>query len=143
MQRGPLALSVPGLALLLLAAAVPVTSPAQVQTPVSRIGVPVALSVDPASVKQGDESQTILKTVVTLQAPSPEFFVCEVRSEDKRKIACNDIIFKKGDTEGIGTATVNWSQIEADGSITISARNVETPDVVVSFSVNLQVRSAE
>jgi hypothetical protein len=105
-----------------------------------REGVPVTLSVDPGSIKQGDDLDSILKTVVTLQAPSPEYFVCEVRSENKSKISCSSIIFKKGDTEGVGLATVHWAQIGSDTRIVLTARNVETPDVIVSCNVDLQVK---
>jgi hypothetical protein len=107
------------------------------------VGVPISLSVDPASVKQGDDAETVLKTLVTLQGPSPDYFICEVRSDERGKITCSDIIFKKGDTDGVGIATVHWSQVEGDDQIKITARNVETPDVVVSFTVNLQVRTTE
>jgi hypothetical protein len=139
MRRGLLPFPAAGLALLLpvlcLTPAAPVHG--------GEVGVPISLTVDPASIKQGDDSETFLKTIVTLQGPSPEYFICEVRSEDKRKIACSDIIIKKGDTGGVGIATVKWSEIEADGPIKITARNVETPDVVVSFTVTLQVRTTE
>jgi hypothetical protein len=106
------------------------------------VGVPVTLSVTPASVKQGDQEEAILKTVVTLQGPSPDYFICEVRSEDKRKVSCTDIIFKKGDTEGVGLATVFWSRIDDDCKVKITARNIETPDTVVSFTISLQVKEA-
>jgi hypothetical protein len=107
------------------------------------VGVPISLSVNPASIKQGDDAETLLKTVVTLQGPSPDYFICEVRSDERGKISCSDIIFKKGDTSGVGIATVHWSQIEGDDQIKVTARNVEAPDVVVSFTVNLQVRTNE
>ena len=107
------------------------------------VGVPISLSVNPGTVKQGDDGETVLKTVVTLQGPSPEYFVCEVRCDERGKISCSDIIFKKGDTQGIGIATVHWPEIEDDDQVKVTARNVEAPEVIVSFTVNLQVRTAE
>jgi hypothetical protein len=139
MRHGTFAHPAAGLALLMFAFCLAPAAPIQA----GAVGVPVSLSVDPASVKQGDDAQSILKIVVTLEAPSPEYFICEVRSDDRSKISCSDIIFKKGDLSGVGLATVNWSQIDADCRVKITARNVETPDVIVSYTVNLQVRTNE
>jgi hypothetical protein len=135
MRRGPCSLpSALLLALVLLPAGL---------VHADHVGVPISLTVAPASVKQGDDAETLLKTTVTLQGPSPEYFICEIRSDQRGKVTCSDIIFKKGDTQGIGNAVVHWSQVVADDQVKITARNVETPDVVVSFTVNLQVRTTE
>jgi hypothetical protein len=139
MRHGTFVLPAAGIALLSLVFCLATAAPLRAGS----VGVPVTLSVDPASVKQGDDAQSILKVIVTLQGPSPDYFICAVRSEDKRKISCSDIIFKKGDLNGVSVATVNWSQIDSDSRIEITARNVEAPDVVVSFTVNLQVRTNE
>lgn len=104
------------------------------------VGVPVSLSIDPATITQGDERRTVVKTTVTLEAPSPNYFICEVRSQDRQKLECTSIIFKKGDTEGTGTATVYWPNVEVDATVKVTAFNVDTPDTVVSFTVNLAVK---
>jgi len=104
------------------------------------VAVPISLSIDPAVVLQGDDQRTVLKTTVTLQAPSPGYFICEVRSKEKRKLECTSIIFKKGDTEGQGVATIYWDNVKTDSTVKVSAFNVDTPDTVVSFTVKLQVK---
>ncbi len=103
-------------------------------------GVPISLAIEPGTVKQGDDGRTYLKTTVTLQAPSPTYFICEVRSQDKHKLECSTIIFKKGDLQGKGYATVFWSGVSDDTSVKVKAFNVEAPDVAVSFTVQLQVK---
>jgi hypothetical protein len=104
-------------------------------------GVPISLSIDPATITQGDESRTVIKTTVKLAAPSPDYFICEVRSEDRQKVACTSIIFKKGDTEGTGTATIDWTHVAVDSAVKITAFNVATPDTTVTMTVNLVVKT--
>ena len=120
-------------ALLLLAAARAGASPPP---------VPAGLEVDPGMVTQGDGPKTTLKTVVRLPWASPGYFICEIRSP-KRAITCTTIIFKKGDVEGEGSATVDWSQVTIDTEVKLSAFNVEAPDKTVYFTVKLHKKPDE
>ena len=103
--------------------------------------VPLQLTVDPATIREGADDKVTLKTVVTLQSPSPRFFICQVRSEDRNLISCTDIIFRKGDTVQTGSASFSWSNITADCEIKIAAFNIETPDTISWFTVSLRKKT--
>jgi hypothetical protein len=101
-------------------------------------GVPVKLFITPGTVQELDATRTTVKVRVVLAVPAPCYFVCELRSSDKRQLSLADIIFKKGDTEGVGTGTVDWSEVSADGSIKVLAFSTDAPDRTVEAIVQLQ-----
>jgi hypothetical protein len=77
-------------------------------------GVPAAFSIEPATLRQGDKDVTTVLATVTLQSPSPTFFVCALRSADKQKIDFATIIFRKGQTTGEAPGYVHWHSILKD-----------------------------
>ncbi len=101
-------------------------------------GVPVKLVITPSTVQEADATRTTVKVHVTLRAPAPCYFICELRSSDRRQLSLTDIIFKKGDTEGASTGTVDWSEVAADGSIKVLAFSADAPDQTVAATVLLQ-----
>jgi hypothetical protein len=103
-------------------------------------GVVAGLSIEPATVQQGDPDTTVVLTRVTLQAPSPDFFICQVRS-DNHDVTCSSIIFKKGDTEATGKATINWANLQTDTQVILSAFNIESPDKEASATLRLQTKA--
>jgi hypothetical protein len=105
-------------------------------------GVLVGLSAEPSTIKQGDALKTTIKTKVTLQAPSPNYFICEVRSP-KRALACTSLVFKKGDTEATGTGAIDWTRVLLDTTVKISAFNVNTPQKTIYFTIKLQPKPAD
>jgi hypothetical protein len=101
-------------------------------------GQPIELVVIPAVVKQGDQVTTTVKTEVTLRSPAPCYFICEVRSSDKGQLDCKDIIFRKGDLTGSGTATIDWDEVTESTTVEVSAFSVDAPDKAVRIKVTLQ-----
>ena len=89
--------------------------------------VPGKLMVDPSVVKEGAQSVTVIQTVVVLRAPAKDYFICEVRSPDRRRIDTTSIIIKKGDKGGVGKAFINWKHVPLDTKIRLTAFNVQQP----------------
>jgi hypothetical protein len=106
-------------------------------------GVPIKLVITPSTVKEADATRATVKVLVVLRSPAPCYFICELRSSDRRQLSLTDIIFRKGDTEGFGAGTVDWSEVPADGSIQVLAFSTDAPDQTVSASVLLQRKQEE
>ena len=109
----------------------------------SGTGVPLELLIVPNVIEQGEDSTSPITTQVTLRAPSPCYFICEVRSADSRQLECRDIIFRKGDTIGSGTGTVDWSEVTETTTLRVSAFSVDAPDKAVTIKVTLQRKDDE
>jgi len=101
-------------------------------------GTPLSLAIDPATVRQTSEKATsTTRATVLLQEPSPDFFICVLRSDDKKKIVFPTIIFRKGDTKGSSEGLVQWKAVLRECRIRISAYNAESPDRKLTFTVTL------
>jgi len=100
-------------------------------------GVPLKLVIIPSSIQEEDATRATVKVRVTLRAPAPCYFICELRSSDRRQLSLADIIFRKGDIEGVGTGTIDWSEVPADGSIKVQAFSTDAPDQKVEATVAL------
>jgi hypothetical protein len=101
-------------------------------------GVPVAFTVDPATIRERDRDTSEVQALVTLSEPSPTFFVCRIRSFDSDKIAFSTIIFKKGDIQGKSRGIVHWKAVYKDCRVRLSAFNTDAPDRQLSFTVALK-----
>jgi hypothetical protein len=101
-------------------------------------GTPLSLTIDPATIRQKSEkmTSTTLATVL-LQEPSPDFFICILRSDDKEKIVFPTIVFRKGDTKGSSEGRVQWKAVLRECRVRISAYNAESPDRKMTFTVTL------
>ena len=100
-------------------------------------GLPAGLIVTPAIVDQGEDATSTIKAQVSLRTPSPCYFICEVRSADREQLLFKDIIFKKGDTVGSGTGTIDWSQVSGPVTLEVSAFSIDAPDKAVTVEVTL------
>lgn len=106
-------------------------------------GVPAAFSIEPATLRQGDKDVTTVLATVTLQSPSPAFFVCALRSADKQKIDFATIIFRKGQTTGEAPGYVHWHSILKDVRVRVTAYSTDAPDRQLAFTVLLKPKPAE
>jgi hypothetical protein len=106
-------------------------------------GVPVLFTIDPATIRQRDKETTEVAVAVTLQTPSPSFFVCEIRSMDKNKINFTNIVFRKGDTQGKSQGLVRWKTVRTDCRVRVCAFSVDAPDQQLWFTVALKPKAVE
>lgn len=106
-------------------------------------GVPATLTLDPASVRQRDKDTTPVAATVTLESPSPSFFVCELRSAEPRKISFPTIIFRKGDLTGHAEGFVYWKAIRKESRVRVNTFSTDAPDRQLSFTVVLRPKTAE
>jgi len=105
-------------------------------------GIPIKFTVDPATVRQGEKQVSSIMAHVTLQAPSPTYFICQIRSSDKDDLVTFDnIIFKKGQTEGMSSGRVHWQRIPVDCQIKISAFSVDAPEGKLWFTISLKTKN--
>jgi len=101
-------------------------------------GDPLSLAIDPATVRQKSQKTTsVALATVLLKEPSPDFFVCVIRSASEAKISFRTIVFRKGDTKGTSEGTVQWKAIHRVSRVRISAYNAEAPDRKLTFTVTL------
>lgn len=113
---------------------------AGVTAPAFSTGVPVEFSIAPATIRQQNKDEGSAVATVTLKAPSPTFFVCQIRSNDPEKISFSTIIFKKGQVQGTAAGVVHWLRILKDGTIKLSAFSVDAPGEKLWFTVGLKVK---
>jgi hypothetical protein len=111
--------------------------------PASQTGTLASFTVDPATSRERNEETSRVEATVTLTTPSPAFFVCEIRSEDSRKVTFENIIFKKGDLKGKGEGVVHWKTVLKDSRVRVSAFNTDAPDQQISFTVILKPASPD
>ena len=102
------------------------------------VDIPTQLLATPGVVKEGDKRTSVLQITVTLRAPARNFFICEVRSADSRRLETSSIVIKKGERMGIGKATVHWRNVPLDSKIKLSAFNVQYPLNEASCTVTLK-----
>ena len=106
-------------------------------------GVPVSFTVDPSTVRQRQKDTSAVTATVTLESPSPTFFICELRSADPRKLSFPTIIFRKGDIRQQTQGVANWKFVRKDARIRVTAYSVDAPDRQLSFTVALKPKAAE
>lgn len=106
-------------------------------------GIPASFVIDPGTVRQRARETTPLAATVTLESPSPAFFVCELRSAEPRKVSFASIIFRKGDLTGHAQGFVYWKAIRKDTRVRVTAFSTDAPDRQLSFTVLLRPRQAE
>jgi hypothetical protein len=106
-------------------------------------GIPNKFTVDPATVRQKNEATTPIIATVLLKSPSPEFFVCQVRSSEPEMVTFPTIIFKKGDLKGMSEGAVHWSAVTKDATVKVTAFSVEAPDLRISFTISLKPQHDE
>ena len=104
-------------------------------------GIPLKFSIDPATVRQRDKDETPLQATVFLKAPSPTFFVCQIRSSHNSGVTFANIVFKKGQTQGTSTGTVHWPGILKDSTVKVSAFSVDSPGEKLWFTISLKTKS--
>jgi hypothetical protein len=105
----------------------------------SQTGVPVDLKIDPASIRQANRNTSQVVASVTLKAPAPDFFICDVRSADASKIKFSSILFVKGQLKGKGSGTVFWDNVPQDCTVKVGAFSINRPDQEIWFTVSLKV----
>jgi hypothetical protein len=102
-------------------------------------GVPISFGVDPATIRQrADTKIAKVEAIVTLQEPSPAFFVLTIRSHDADQISFASIIFRKGDLRGTSEGVVHWKAVSRDARVRLSAYNADLPDTQLTFTVTLK-----
>jgi hypothetical protein len=106
-------------------------------------GVPTQFTVDPASVRELEKDESTVTATVTLQSPSPTYFVCQIRSSDRQKLSFTNIIFKKGQVEGTAPGTVHWLQVLKDTAVKVSAFSVDAPGNKLWFTVSLKLKDED
>jgi hypothetical protein len=102
-------------------------------------GVPLELKVTPGTVRAGDKNASTVSAVVTLAAPSPTFFVCNLRSSDPGQLSFDTIVFRRGQVRGQTVGVVHWRSVRKDCAIKVGAFSIDDPNVEVWFTVNLKV----
>jgi hypothetical protein len=102
-------------------------------------GVLISFGVDPATIRQrADTKMTTVEAIVTLQQPSPAFFVLTIRSHDADQISFASIVFRKGDIRGTSEGVVHWKAVQRDARVRLSAYNSDSPDQQLTFTVTLK-----
>jgi len=99
-----------------------------VESPALSTGIPGTFNIDPVTVRQKEKSETPVLATVILKAPSPSFFVCQIRSTDRNKVSFANIVFKKGQLQGTAQGTVHWQSILKDCEVRISAFSIDAPE---------------
>jgi hypothetical protein len=106
----------------------------------SETGVPVSLTISPSTARQPEDKPiTPLTATVVLAAPSPAFFICNVRSENPAEVSFDRILFIKGQLRGTAPGRVSWGSVMEDGPVKVAAFSVNDPSIKIWFSVNLKV----
>jgi hypothetical protein len=102
-------------------------------------GIPLSFGIDPATIRQrsGSDMSKVEATVI-LKAPSPAFFICQIRSYKADQISFPTIIFRKGDLKGKSEGTVHWKAIPRDARVRLAAFNADSPEMQLSFTVTLK-----
>jgi len=101
-------------------------------------GDPLAFTVDPATVRQKSGQEfTRVTARVMLKDPSPDYFICTIRSGDENKINFPGIIFRKGDRKGTVVGTVHWKLVRREVRVRLTVCNAEAPDRRLTFTVAL------
>jgi hypothetical protein len=103
--------------------------------------VPSALAFSPRLVVQGSTGTSPVTAVVSLAAPSPTFFVCELRSSDPQAVRFSPLIFAKGQVQAKSTSVVFWSSVMMPEDVKVSAFSVDNPDLQVSSKLSLQPKT--
>jgi hypothetical protein len=102
-------------------------------------GVPSKIIFVPSAVKQSDAATSTVTAMVTLAAPSPTFFICQLRSANPRAVRFSPIIFSKGQKEGKTTGAISWDNLRGATSVKVTAFSVDNPLREISGIVALQV----
>jgi hypothetical protein len=106
-------------------------------------GVPLSVSFQPGTVRQGDSASTEVDAIIVLRSASPAFFVCQVRSTDEGKIHFGSVVFAKGQTQAKAVGAVTWINVRKDGGIKVNVFSADAPEMMISGTVNLRVTETD
>jgi hypothetical protein len=103
-------------------------------------GIPLKFSIDPATVRQQEKDKSEVIATVILTAPSPAYFICQIRSGDRNGVTFNDIVFKKGQIQGTSSGIIHWQRILKDCDVKVSAFSVDAPGEKLWFTITLKTK---
>jgi hypothetical protein len=101
-------------------------------------GIPLRFEIDPATIRRQAENETFVLATVVLKVPSPNVFVCQIRSGDKNKVTFTDIVFRKGQLKGTASGIVHWQRVPDECEVKVSAFSVDAPGEKLWFTVTLK-----
>jgi hypothetical protein len=101
-------------------------------------GLPLTLTIEPAIVRAQETKESTIVATVTLKDPSPTFFICNLHSSDPEKVRFANLIFKKGQLQGLTSGVVYWPRIHVGCDVRISAFSEDAPGEKLFFTITLK-----